>query len=90
MDLSGQDRIKTFWNHDEEANSIVLEFYNDAEDTLLGSVTLEGSRLVSFLEGLSESARYFFPPVENHEREFHKTVFDNVELKSTTEFYEKP
>lgn len=90
MDLSGQAKIKTFWNYDEETDVIVLSFYDDAETTLLGHITLEGKRLVSFLEALSESSRYFFPPVENINREFHKSNFDNVELKTTTEFYEKP
>lgn len=89
MDLSGQGKVITSWDYDSENNTITMGFYDEAED-LLGSITLEGTRVVSFLEALGESARYFFPPVENHTREFHRTLFDNVELKTTTEFYEKP
>lgn len=88
MDLRGEDKIKMFWGLDEGTGDFTMTVKNDLEDTVLGELIIEGRRFRSLMQAWDESGRYYFPDQDNlTNRDNHRSLFDNVLMKTTTEFY---
>jgi hypothetical protein len=74
MDLRGQDNFVINWGVTE--TDVTMTFKDATETTELGTITIERSRVRSFLDGLQEVAMYYEPPAKDMTtREFSKTVF---------------
>lgn len=87
MDLSGQSGIKTFWTYNEGTDMLTVVFKTSDELTILGDITIEGTKFRSMIEPMVEAGRIFFPDIRNFmDRKLHKSNYDNRINRLATEF----
>lgn len=87
MDLSGQSGITTSWTYDQGTDTLLVVFKTTDELTILGDITIEGTKFRSLIEPMIEAGRLFFPDIRNFvDRKLHKSNYDNRVNKLTTEF----
>lgn len=85
MDLSGNQKLKTLWEHDEDLDLLTVTFKDDTETTTFGTLVIEGTRFRSLVDMLNNVGQFFLPPVlDLTTRQKHRTVLENG--TASTEF----
>ena len=84
MDLTTHDNFVVVWS--ELNGNLTMTFKDNTEVTTLGTITVQTTRVRSFIDSLAEVALVFDPPVNEQlaTREYCKTTF--IEGKSRTAF----